>query len=349
MKERIKFIDISRALAIIFIVLGHTIVHSEHCGIIYKFIYSFNVVLFFIISGYLFNVKKDERFYLFFKNKFLRIMIPYFIWEILFIIPYFIFGSNVDKALGNNGSFSIKQVILNIIIGNGNNSALKQNTSLWFLPALFTMEIIFYFVINKIKKLNSRKSDIITLFVLFFVGVGTSYLKVDLVWGLKTALNLGIFFYIGYLLKKYNIFNKESFLMKWYVLILMLLVGLMAFYFNDIIGYIDYFYGNYYLMFLSSLFISLLIMIIAYKIKFPKIFEYLGRNTMGILIFHKLIVIVFQSKFGIISQILINSNAILEVIISILVTIISICCSLIINEIIRKTLPILIGEKRKQS
>lgn len=345
MKERIKFIDISRAFAIIFIVLGHTIVHSEHCGMLYKFIYSFNVVLFFIISGYLFKIKQ-EQFYVFLKNKFLRIMIPYFVWEFLFIIPYFLFSTNVDSSLGNNGSFSIKQIVLNIIIGNGNNSALKQNTSLWFLPALFTMEVIFYFIIKKLQKLNNKKFDIITLFVLFFIGIGSSYLKIDLIWGLKTVLNIGVFFYIGYLLKKYNMFERNSFLVKWYVSIILLLLGMIGFYFNDIVGYIDYVYGNYYLMFLSGLFISLLIMNISYKIKYSKGLEYLGKNTMGILIFHKLIIILFQSKFGRISQILINSNFVLEVTISILITVISIFCSLLINEIIRRTLPILIGEKK---
>ena len=41
MTKRKKFIDIARAFAIIFIVLGHTIVHSEHCMPIFKMLYSF--------------------------------------------------------------------------------------------------------------------------------------------------------------------------------------------------------------------------------------------------------------------------------------------------------------------
>lgn len=346
MKERIKFIDISRAFAIIFIVLGHTIVHSEHCRILYKFIYSFNVVLFFIISGYVFKIK-SEKFEVFLKNKFTRIMIPYFAWETMFLIPYFLFGNNVDNTLGNNGSFSIKQIILNILIGNGNNSALKQNTSLWFLPALFTMEIVFYFIIKKIQKLNNKQIDIMTLVILFLIGMISSYLKYNLIWGLKTVLNIGVFFYIGYLLKKYNMFKENYFLTKNYVIVIMVLLGLCGFYFNGIVGCIDYVYGNYYLMFLSGLFISLIIINISYKIKNSNILEYIGRNTMGILIFHKLIVIIFQGKLGKISQILTNSNFILEVTISILVTVISIMVSLFINEIIRKISPILIGEKNK--
>lgn len=75
--KRISFIDISRAIAIVLIVLGHTIVHSKHCFVLFKIIYSFHVALFFIISGYLFKIK-NESFLSFIKNKFIRLLIPYF-------------------------------------------------------------------------------------------------------------------------------------------------------------------------------------------------------------------------------------------------------------------------------
>ena len=44
MSKRLSYIDITRAFAIIFIVLGHTINHSQHCSITFKIIYSFHVV-----------------------------------------------------------------------------------------------------------------------------------------------------------------------------------------------------------------------------------------------------------------------------------------------------------------
>lgn len=151
MKKRINYIDIARAFAMIFIVMGHTIVHSANCHIIFKFLYSFHVQLFFIISGITFKIK-EESFINFFKNKFIRIMIPYFVWAILFIIPYLMFGNNVGENLGTKGTFELKNILINILYGVGKNSALKQNTSLWFLPALFSMEILYYFIIGYINK-----------------------------------------------------------------------------------------------------------------------------------------------------------------------------------------------------
>ncbi len=348
MEKRIKFIDISRGFAILFIVLGHTIVHSEHCGMLYKFIYSFNVILFFIISGYLFKIKSNEKFLDFFKKKFLRMMLPYFIWEILFLIPYFLFAVDINNSLGNNGSFSILQIFLNIIIGNGNNSALKQNTSLWFLPALFMMEIVYYLIIKVLEKYNSKKCDIILFIILFFVGLSSSCIENNFIWGLKTVLNIGIFFYIGYLLKKYNMISNNSIIMNWYSIIILLLLGLVGFYFNGIVGYIDYIYGNYFLMFMSGFSISVLIIIISYRIKTSNILEYIGKNTMTILIFHKLIIVLFQSKLGKISEMLLMSNFIVEILIAIAIAIISIIFSLGIGKGIRMLAPILIGENKEK-
>ena len=156
MKNRIKYIDISRAFAIIFIVLGHTIVHSQHCNLIFKFLYSFHVVLFFIISGYTFKVKENEKSLPFIKKKFIRIIIPYFVWCILFLIPYIILGNGVGNSLGTTSSFNLKTQLLNVIYGVGNNAALKQNSALWFLPALFSMEVFCNFLIKYKQKYSNN-------------------------------------------------------------------------------------------------------------------------------------------------------------------------------------------------
>lgn len=107
MEKRIKFIDIARGVAICIIVLGHTMVYSKNCVEIFKFLYSFNVALFFILSGYLFNIK-NESFFDFIKRKFLRICIPYLFWELVFIIPYMIFGKSVNDSLGTNRKIRFK-------------------------------------------------------------------------------------------------------------------------------------------------------------------------------------------------------------------------------------------------
>ena len=56
--------------------------------------------LFFFISGYLFQEKKEESLISFIKRKAKRILIPYFVFAILSLIPYYLFAGNIQSTLG---------------------------------------------------------------------------------------------------------------------------------------------------------------------------------------------------------------------------------------------------------
>lgn len=157
--NRLPYIDVARGIAIIFIVFGHSIVYSEHCDKIYSLLYSFHVSLFFIISGYVFKPK--EEYYKFIENKFFRIMVPYFVWSFIFLIPYILYGNSLGLKSSAKSSFDVITQIKNILYGNGNDFALKQNSSLWFLPALFSMEVFFNFIILKIEKIKKKYAHLI--------------------------------------------------------------------------------------------------------------------------------------------------------------------------------------------
>lgn len=339
--KRLSYIDISKGFAIFFIVLGHTIVHSLNSHIVFNIIYSFHVPLFFIISGFTFD-SINKKFLDFIKNKFIRILVPYFIWSVLFLFPYYLFGGSVDESFGNTGTFSFISNLYNIVYGVGVNAALKQNTSLWFLPALFSMEFIFYFIC----KFQGKKKQIFILIFLFLISVlSYKYITVIFPFGLNTFLNLGIFFYSGYLMKKYNIVDKNY--KKRYLLTAFLLIGISLSIINDSVSCVDYYYGNIFLFYVTSFFLSLFIIFISKLIITNKVLEYIGKNTMGILIFHKLIILIFQTKLGFVSSLLNNSNVFIELTLSLIVTILSIIFSLIGTKIVRKVCPILIGENSR--
>ncbi len=211
-KKRLCYVDIARAFAIISIVLGHTIVHSEHLGTLFKLLYSFHIALFFMISGFIFKIKDNESFLSFFKRKFLRIMIPYFIWALAFLIPYMLFGGSIGNKLDVPSSFNLKTMLFNTLYGNGNMNALKQNTALWFLPALFSMEIIYYFIIKFLKKHNDVKIKVFVPIIIVAGFLSDIFLNkfIILPFGINTVLNIGVFFYVGYLLKEFNIIEKLS-------------------------------------------------------------------------------------------------------------------------------------------
>ena len=350
MEKRLSFVDVLRGMAIFFIVLGHSLIYSSHCSLIFKFLYSFHVPLFFLISGYVFKLKDDENFFSFVKRKFKRIMVPYFVWALLFLIPYYIFGAKVNNQLNTNSSFNIMNSLFGIVYGNGINSGLKQNSPLWFLPALFSMEVFYFYII---KFLKNKKYYINFSFLVITALCGLfsyKFINFLLPWGGKTVLELGIFFLLGYLLNKYKIVSKivSDKSMYFLFLILMFIFG-MLFVFNSNVDCMNYNYGNYGLFLLTSISLSFFFLLISKKLNKNKLLEYLGNNTIPILIFHKLIVVLFQSKFGFFTNLMINSNGLIELILAFLVTNIAIIFSLVCGKIIRiLNFEILLGEKVKK-
>ena len=81
---RIEWVDWLKGLAIFLIVFGHTIPYSDKLSTIQHYIVSFHVPLFFLISGFLIK-KSDEKFLTYAKRKFLSIMIPFYIFGILYM------------------------------------------------------------------------------------------------------------------------------------------------------------------------------------------------------------------------------------------------------------------------
>lgn len=346
MAKRVGFIDIAKCFAIAFIVLGHTLVHSEHCNYIYKFLCSFHVVLFFVLSGYTFYVSKGDKASKFIYKKFCRIMIPYFIWAILFLVPYMLLGKSVDASIGTNASFDLGTQLLNVFYGNGNGAALKQNSALWFLPALFSMEIIYYFVIKFIENKNSKVLNYLLLLFLLMLGYcSQAFFPFVLPWGIKTAIELGMFFYIGYMLKKFKIFKVNKFYRGFVFVLILLGIGIFTCYLNPVsVSCMEYSYGNYLLAIFSGLSLSLVEISVSFWINKNRLLEYVGRNTMGILIFHKLVILIFQTKLGFISELLLDSSLIIELTLSVIITILSIFISLLITKCVKKLLPLALGE-----
>ena len=351
-KTRISYLDITRAFAIIFIALQHTLGHSEHVKTFTGFLISFHVPLFFVISGYLFHVNK--KFWDFLKSKFMRIMVPYFVWALLFLIPYYLLGAGVGETLDKQlPTFNLGTSLLNILYGIGPNQALQQNNSLWFLPALFTMNVAFYFVIKLVQKYPKIKLPF--LVVTAGIGYAATFLPAYLPWGINSVLGLGFFFYAGYLIKDYHLFESREesgkpLLIRPFVILPICIIGILAFYFNKdyLMSYMSYAYGYYFLMLLSGLCLSIVTIYISYLIQSNRVLECVGRNTMSILIFHKLIILVFQSKLGPISRWLTDSNFFVELGLGMIVVALSICFCLIASVVIKKIMPILIGESKRK-
>lgn len=131
-KKRNHFLDFTKAFAIILVVFGHCIQFGSgenylkeglyFDNIIFKYIYSFHMPLFMLISGYFFAYGINKEAKEIFINKFKSLIVPILTWAIL---PLVIFIA--VKCLKNE--FSIISTLKYYI-----SYSLH---SLWFLWAVF--------------------------------------------------------------------------------------------------------------------------------------------------------------------------------------------------------------------
>ena len=137
--QRLKEIDAARGIGIILVVLGHcfqsvsrTILAADpYSRTIDNFIYSFHMPLMFFISGMLstkvLTLEKVGRCN-YIKSRFMRLMVPYFCVELLYI-PFKLI---LSKFVKDPYDFSMLPLIF---VGK------TTNVVLWYLYSLFVMQI----------------------------------------------------------------------------------------------------------------------------------------------------------------------------------------------------------------
>ena len=195
-KGRIVSMDIVKGLCIVLVILGHSGVKVPFVPI---FWYSFYMSTFFLFSGYLFNYKENTKKTIIYKIKSMYLL--YLMWA---IIPYSILG--VIRI--SSGSLAIADFATNIgkiILGIKCPSEVAQ---LWFICALFTVEIL-WIIIDK--SFKSKRSKIIISLLLMLTGLILNALGVKrLFFRLDNALILLPIFELGVLYRE----NKENKVMK---------------------------------------------------------------------------------------------------------------------------------------
>lgn len=125
---RIAWLDGARGIGILLIVLGHVIPMTTPIS---HFIYSFHVPLFFFLSGMVLQKRSmcRQSFLNFIRRKTGSLLYPYVMFSVLSLVCDRLLDS-LDRFGGN-----IPGTVL--LLGDG---------PLWFLPALFIAEVLFYVI-----------------------------------------------------------------------------------------------------------------------------------------------------------------------------------------------------------
>lgn len=263
----------AKGYGIFLVILGHLYLNDED---IKRLIYSFHMPLFFFLNGYLFKLDEAK---VFFRKKIQTIIIPYFflgIIIILFNMLYSLYG----------GSFSKYEVIRQL------KCLLIQERFLvlWFLTCLFFDNLIFYILVR-------LKIELATIFITIF-GILYHLLGFRILpWNIDVSLTTLIFFYGGYIFKKYNFYSKFIISSNKYIY-LIILIGInwiCTFKFGGELDLYSSIYGNVWYTYLGA-FCGIFMVIIISNLKTIEVIRYIGESSIIFFAWHTEIIFPILNK-----------------------------------------------------
>ena len=238
MKKNNRFIeyDILRVILVMLVLIGHCTfytIQTKYGGINYinevdfpnsqrilslltKFIYSFHMPLFFMLSGALFanaiSKGKYNNIFALTKDKFKRLILPFIIITVVYAIPL----KYISEYYINSQNF-LKDTFIGQVL-------IEGNTHLWFLPTLFCIFFITY-IIEK-KKIDNKK--VIAVFIV--LNLIQNKIPINIIQYIFKNL---IYFYIGYNFQ-FNRLKFVEYISKHKTIIVPVVVLMISFFLLDI-------------------------------------------------------------------------------------------------------------------
>lgn len=184
---RNRIIDIAKGIAIFLVIFGHI----THVPEIRQYIWSFHIPLFFFISGVLIKTNKCQNFTRYLGKKSVQLLIPYLIFYIVTFLYWLILEKNTRGA-----ELAWWSQIIGLFYGTYNLQYMYFNGALWFIPCLFSMEILYWFI----AKITRWRIRIALLIILCLTGIYASPYLSWLPFGINAAMIGLVFLGIGNML-----------------------------------------------------------------------------------------------------------------------------------------------------
>ena len=279
-------INILKALAIMLVVSGH--LEFSLLGIFPP--YSFQIALFFFISGCLFKDKYLDNVALFFERRIKSLLVPYFWYNLFYMCVTIVIAKLTGKFWGM--SLSFKNFFVTPFL---NGHQFDLSCPLWFVTQLFMTLITFLFVFRILKKTTQNKYIHLAIFTL----LGILAIPFDKIFSItpvmlvviRTMMSL-FFVYIGYFYTHYIKDNYDIFTPKWFggVVILQSILWLWGRFDNQLIVPV--------LTSLTGIWASLFVVKILYPyFKNVKFIQDMGNVTYHIMANHLLVMYIITVIF----------------------------------------------------
>ena len=280
-KNRIKWIDILKGFAIVMVMYGHRVYNADYeaLSIVRAEVYSFHVPLLFFLSGYVFNVSHYTSFRKFINKKIKSLIIPMVIFSIITIAFDYIYYGMIVGVKSN----ATKDFIINRMIGIVFQCRKSPYMGLlWFLPALFLICILMYWIIKVAAESTFKIFSISCAFVAIGL-VCISLFSTMLPWYVDNSCIALMFFALGYISKKDRWLEKIN--NKQYLL-LFIIPNIVSMYLNykclgnqSVDLYLNRI-GNPLLYLLESISGIFLVVGLFYKVEKNRCLLYIGRNSL---------------------------------------------------------------------
>ncbi len=288
--ERIGWVDVSKGIAIILVVIGHT---GNPFSLLTTAIYSFHMPFFFIVSGFL--ARKTgmaaKRPAALLSARFKSLMSPYFAtgagaylyWLLVLHQTSFVGTQDVKSpidvvvALGKSFLFGAGQAVPRF-------PDIASVGPLWFLPSMFAATLFFYFALRLIERWSVFQQWLFMI-ALTLVGYGIGQ-AATLPWSVDISLAAQVFMFFGYRSGVRGSFKKK--MPSWQ------LVALLCLWLFDVyLGGIRINNRNYHCLFVSmpgavagSVLLIRLSVLLSRAPSLTRVLSTLGKASLLILCFH---------------------------------------------------------------
>ena len=276
--------NILKALAIIAMVVGHS--RGPYVGNVYLY----HMALFVFVSGYFYKDSYSYDIKSLILNRFKSLYVPFLKFNVFILVFKVLIFENI---LLNEGNGVINDFILGIkslLIFNHTDPLIS---AFWFLKSLFYVNIIFCCMSFIIKKYFGEKSEKIRfivvsgVFIIFYILAEKEIFISGEISFISRAFIINIFFYFGFLYKKYEENLKGIYKLP---------IGLFAVFYiviaakYDSIDFYTFYFSSIPFLLISSIvgiYMNIYIAKIFVKnIKSVKTIEYIGKNSLWILAYH---------------------------------------------------------------
>jgi len=293
-KERIKWLDTAKGIGIVLVVLGHVHI-PDPAG---KYIFAFHIPLFFLVSGYLFGMMKPTGFAGFLKKKTRSLIVPY----VAFFLILYIYVVAIGSRYGENTPKDFSTPIKGLFFSSA-DYITGIFTPMWFLPCLFTTEMMFFWISRLFKKWYALA--LVGCSALGFFGsvcqlpaaylhynswlvpgfIGSLHFSFRLPWGLDIAFTAVVFYGVGRAVCGLKSAGRSA---LWGIVSIpaFLAVNYFACMWNEGSNLRNNYYGNYFLFYIAAFAGVFGYVLIARLLQWFTPLVYMGRNSLTIFALH---------------------------------------------------------------